>query len=105
MDRGMTENKMLKTKTAKSSKTIRIGAVYISAGALVAILQVFGVLEAALASIDIEGMSPGAATWAGLALAIIGGVQIWLRMITSQPIGKDQGVVKRDSQEDKAPGP
>lgn len=92
----MTEDKILKTKSAKSSKTIRIGAVYISAGALVAILQVFDALESVLASIDIEGMSPGAATWAGLALAIIGGVQIWLRMITSQPIGKDQGVNGKD---------
>lgn len=101
----MTEDKILKTKPAKSSKTIRIGAVYISVGALVAILQVFDALESALASIDIGGMSPSAATWAGLALAIIGGVQIWLRMVTSQPIGKDQGVVKRDSQEGKAPGP
>lgn len=79
-----------KTKSAKSSKTIRIGAVYISAGALVAILQMFDALESALASIDIEGISPNAAAWGGLALAIIGGVQIWLRMVTSQPIGKDQ---------------
>lgn len=82
----------LKTKSAKSSKTIRIGAVYISAGALVAILQVFDALESALASINIEGLSPNAAAWGGLVLAIIGGVQIWLRMVTSQPIGKDQDV-------------
>lgn len=59
----MMDGKILKTKSAKSSKTIRIGALYISAGALIAILQVFDALESALTSIDIEGLSPNAAAW------------------------------------------
>lgn len=77
------------SKPAKSSKTIRIGALYISLGTLVIILQVFDALETVMASIDIENVPPDVATWGGLILAIIGGIQVWLRMITSQPIGND----------------
>lgn len=78
----------MKPKSITSSKTIRVGTVYISAGFLVIALQVFDVLEVVLSSIDAaENIPAHIATWAGLILAIIGGVQIWLRMVTTQPIG------------------
>jgi hypothetical protein len=80
------ENKV-KTKPMASSRTIRVGTVYISLGALVGILQTFDMLETVLTAVNVENISPDIAAWGGLALAIIGGIQVWLRMITSQPIG------------------
>lgn len=74
-------------KPAKSSKTIRFGAFYISIGVLIGVLQAFDILEIVLASIGTENISPDIAAWGGLVLAIIGGIQVWLRMVTSQPIG------------------
>lgn len=78
-----------KAKPMVSSKTIRVGTVYISLGALVGILQIFDVLETILTSIGTENISPNIVAWGGLALAIIGGIQVWLRMVTSQPIGNE----------------
>ena len=77
----------MKPKSITSSKTVRVGTVYIGAGFLVVILQLFDMLEMVLSSIDAENIPPHIATWGGLILAIIGGVQIWLRTITTQPIG------------------
>lgn len=78
----------METKPMMSSKTIRVGTVYISLGVLVGILQAFDVLETILIAID-GNVSSDVAAWGGLVLAIIGGVQVWLRMITSQPIGNE----------------
>jgi Mg2+/citrate symporter len=85
------EDKTLKAKQKPmtSSKTIKVGTIYISLGLLVGILQMFDVLETVLTSINAENVPPNVAAWGGLILAIIGGIQVWLRMITSQPIGSD----------------
>ena len=82
------------TKPMMSSKTIRIGTFYITAGALVGILQLFDLLEVILASIQIEGVSPATAAWLGMGLAILGAIQVWLRMVTTQPVGKGNALAK-----------
>ena len=83
----MGKSNTLSQKSFTKSKTIRVGTVYISAGLLVAILQAFDMLKPLIASIDTD--ADNAATWVGLGLAIIGGVQVWLRTITNQPIGNE----------------
>lgn len=80
---------VLNPKPMVSSKTIKVGTVYISLGALAGILQAFDMLETVLTAISVSDVSPNIVAWFGLALAIIGGVQVWLRMITSQPIGNE----------------
>ena len=60
---------------------------YIAAGGLVSVLQLFDLLETILVAIRAEDLPSGWATVAGLTLAIIGGVQVWLRSVTKQPLG------------------
>lgn len=79
----------METKPMMSSKTIRVGTVYISLGLLMGLLQMFDMLETILVSISAENVPPDVAAWGGLVLAIIGGIQVWLRIITSQPIGNE----------------
>jgi hypothetical protein len=88
---------MIMSKPMASSRTVRVGTAYISIGILVGILQIFDALEPVLVSINAENVSPDIATWGGVGLAIIGGIQIWLRMITSQPIGNESMDLENDS--------
>lgn len=76
------------SKLAKQSRTIRVGGFYIATGGLIAILQILDQLEPALALINMEDAPPDMAIWTGIILAVMGGIQIWLRMVTSQPIGQ-----------------
>jgi hypothetical protein len=77
-------------KPLTKSKTIKVGGLYVASGVLVAILQMINQLETMLASINMQDLPPGLAVWGGIILAIIGGIQIWLRMVTSKPIGKPE---------------
>jgi hypothetical protein len=81
-----------------ASKTIRVGTFYITLGGLVGILQVFDVLESILGMVNLEDLPPDKAAWAGLILAIIGGVQVYLRTITTQPVG-DGAASEQDESE------
>jgi len=73
-------------KKPTQSKTIKVGSFYIGLGVLLGGLQVFDQLEAVIAPMMTADSAIG---WGSVALAIIGGIQIWLRIITSQPIGNE----------------
>lgn len=75
-------------KPAMASKTIRVGGLYIAVGTIAAIIQALDFSESILAAVGAENVPPDVAVWGGLLLAIIGAVQVWLRTITDQPIGK-----------------
>lgn len=76
-------------KKATQSKTIRVGSFYVSVAVLLGILQMFDQLEPIIAPMisanDVIG-------WGSVALAIIGGSQIWLRMVTSKAIGDGSSI-------------
>jgi L-asparagine transporter-like permease len=72
-------------KKATQSKTIRIGAFYVGVGVLLGALQIFDQLEMIISPMISADSAVG---WGSVALAIVGGAQIWLRLITSQPIDK-----------------
>ncbi len=78
----------VRPKPMMSSKTIRIGGLYIAIGVITALVQTLDFSESILTAIGAEGVPPDMAVWIGLALAIIGAVQVWLRTVTDQPIGK-----------------
>jgi len=73
-------------KKPTQSKTIKVGSFYIGLGVLLGGLQVFDQLEAVIAPMMTADSAIG---WGSVALAIIGAIQIWLRIITSQPIGNE----------------
>ena len=73
-------------KKLTQSKTVKVGTFYIGLGVLLAALQIFDQLEAIIASMV---STENAIGWGGVILAIMGGIQIWLRLITSQPIGNE----------------
>jgi L-asparagine transporter-like permease len=73
-------------KKATESRTIRVGAFYVSAAVLLAALQMFDQLEMIIAPMVSADSAIG---WGSVALAILGGIQIWLRLVTSQPIGNE----------------
>jgi hypothetical protein len=72
-------------KKATQSRTIRVGAFYVSAAVLLAVLQIFDQLEMVIAPMISTDSVIG---WGSVGLAILGGIQIWLRVVTSQPIGR-----------------
>ncbi len=76
----------MKKKKLTQSKTIKVGSFYIGLGVLLAALQIFDQLEAVITPMMTTDSAIG---WGSMALAIIGGIQIWLRLITSQPIGNE----------------
>ena len=84
-----TQPQPIPTKPMMNSKTIRIGTFYFAVGTVVGILQAFDLLEVILSSIELEGLSPDVAAWFGVGLAILGAIQVRLRMITTQPVGKN----------------
>jgi L-asparagine transporter-like permease len=73
-------------KKATQSKTIRVGSFYISAAVLLAALQMFGQLEMVMSPMISADSAIG---WGSIGLAVIGGIQIWLRIVTSEPIGRN----------------
>ncbi len=78
----------VKPKPARSSRTIRIGGLYIAVGTIAVIAQALDFSESILTAVGAENVPPDVAVWGGLLLAIIGAVQVWLRTVTDQPIGK-----------------
>ena len=93
----------MKKKSALQSKTIRVGSFYIGLGVLLALLQIFDQLETVIKPMITADSAIG---WGSVALAVMGGIQVWLRTVTTQPIGNDPKVAdtQRDSQEGKASG-
>ena len=73
-------------KKLTQSRTIKVGSFYIGLGVLLAALQIFDQLEIVIAPMMTTDSAIG---WGSVILAIMGGVQIWLRLITSQPIGNE----------------
>lgn len=73
-------------KKPTQSKTIKVGSFYIGLGVLLGALQIFGQLETVITPMVNTDNAIG---WGSVTLAIIGGIQIWLRLITSQPIGNE----------------
>ena len=73
-------------KKLTQSRTIKVGSFYIGLGVLLGALQIFDQLEAVITPMMSTDNAIG---WGGVILAIMGGVQIWLRLITSQPIGNE----------------
>lgn len=81
----------LARKPITKSRTIRVGTACITVGTLVGFLQMFDLLESVLKAVDMNNLPPGVmVTWGGLILAVIGGIQVWLRTVTTQPLGKDE---------------
>lgn len=78
----------VRPKPARSSKTIRIGGLYIAVGTIAAIAQALDFSESILTAVGVGDVPPDMVVWIGLALAIIGAVQVWLRTVTDRPIGK-----------------
>lgn len=76
----------MKKKKLTQSKTIKVGSFYIGLGVLLAALQIFDQLEAVIAPMMTTDSAIG---WGSVILAVMGGIQIWLRLITSQPIGNE----------------
>jgi hypothetical protein len=77
----------VKQKPIKSSKTIWVGGFYFTVGTLAAIIQALDFSESILSSMGMGDMPPEVAFWVSIILAIIGIVQVKLRMVTTQPIG------------------
>ncbi|KKN15643.1 hypothetical protein LCGC14_0983790 [marine sediment metagenome] len=73
-------------KKLTQSRTIKVGSFYIGLGVLLGALQIFDQLEIVIAPMMTTDSAIG---WGSVILAIMGGVQIWLRLITSQPIGNE----------------
>jgi hypothetical protein len=77
---------MTTMKKLTQSKTIKVGSLYIGLGVLLGALQIFDQLDAVITPMMTTDSAIG---WGSVVLAIIGGIQIWLRLITSQPIGNE----------------
>jgi hypothetical protein len=73
-------------KPILASKTVRVGGLYLTLAGLVGILQGLDHLETALKAINLESLPPDIATWGGIVLAVIGTIQIWLRVVTKEPV-------------------
>ncbi len=73
-------------KRVTQSKTIRIGGLYIGGGLLVVVFQLLGQLQSILEAINLEELPPEMAAGFMAIIAIIGGVQVLLRMVTKEPI-------------------
>lgn len=68
------------------SKTIVTNSAIIAGGAVICVSQWLDVLEVILKAIDLDALPPDIATWVGVGLAIIGSVNIGLRMVTTGPV-------------------